>query len=550
MTTKKWYGHKLTWLLAGISCVAALCRHTSADESEVEHKIVHGRILDESGKPVAGAIVRHSSYEEDDDFATSDTEGRFSLPKLRPERWTFLWAISAEGDLLGTGHLLEMQEGDRDVPEVVITLKSNVRTITGKVVDENGQPIAGAVVGGAGQCAEPIRVKSDAEGKFRFPWPSEETLQRVYAFKKGVGFDFAGTDEPDEAQEIIVPEKIDNGPFTLVLQQPQTVKIRVVDEAGEPIQGAHVSPWLIDKNTTQSGRNHTNFNTAQGPWGVTSFTDENGIATFDWIPTANTSQITFTAYGNYRSGNRMKDGVVCYFGSNRVRYEPNAASNNWWEYEECKNGKCFLVKEGETEKWIYETDEAGVVKLTLPKLARIQGTVKYSDGTPAARVMISRKDHDRCGHGIRFSDENGNFDLRENLGTKLNLAVESQKECLPTLFAYDVGDGTEVQQLDFVLQKGVKLTGTILDAEGKPLQGVYTIWINEKNPDPNFPKDSVTRQTGNFGRPQIQSVYEYILPPGTFAVMVQYQDQRSELHTIEVKAEQTGEIRLDLQLKK
>ncbi|MCL2346860.1 MAG: carboxypeptidase-like regulatory domain-containing protein, partial [Planctomycetaceae bacterium] len=509
--------------------------------------LVYGRVVDESGKPAVGAIVR-ANIMTGNEFCITDADGNFVLPVKNPYRWTTFWAVSADGNQLGQG-CPKILEGETTIRKVEVTLKKDVRIITGKVVDGEGKPVQDAWVGGTGQCAKPLLVQSDSEGQFRFPWPGDETLQRVYAFKDHLGFDFAGTDEPDSAEGIIIPEKIDNGPFMLVLQRPQTVKIRVVDENKKIIPGAIVSTWLIRKKDAREGRNHKEFNTAFGPWQTNTRTDTNGIAVFDWIPTENISQILFTAYGDHVKGNLREDGTVRFFGSDEVRYEPNAEKDKWWEYEECKNGQCHLVKEGETEKWIYETDRQGIVNLTLPRSARVLGTVKYSDGSPVPYTFVSRKSHNQCGHGLQFTNEKGEFELDENANFLLNLAAESTKECAPAIFAYNVGDGTEVQKLDIVLQKGVKLHGTVYDSEEKPVHGLFAVWIYEKNPDPACPDDVSIRQTSNYDTQDVP-VYHYILPPGKFTVHANHQDQYSEEQDIEIKPGQTGEIQLDLHVKK
>jgi hypothetical protein len=114
---------------------------------------IRGTVVDEAGKPAAGADVFASRRSLAPDGTmetmartTADPQGRFTLqtPVGGNWEWWFVWA-SQDSHGLGLGSVIAPQEPGQDVPPVALGLRpEGPRTITLK--DHDGRPIAGAAI--------------------------------------------------------------------------------------------------------------------------------------------------------------------------------------------------------------------------------------------------------------------------------------------------------------------------------------------------------------------------------------------------------------------
>jgi len=105
-----------------------------------------GRVVDEDGRPVAGAQIKSSqrlSYVADAPEAVSLDDGSFVLEGIDPELPLSIVAVA--GDRM-TASPIELAPGELDeVPTIVIRPGAAV-VITGRVIDDTGAPLAGLKV--------------------------------------------------------------------------------------------------------------------------------------------------------------------------------------------------------------------------------------------------------------------------------------------------------------------------------------------------------------------------------------------------------------------
>ena len=483
--------------------------------------IIRGRVVDEDGNPVAGALVRPGhiySLREQPASVKTDTRGvfQFELESKQVNPWLRFYAVTDDQTLLGDGRI-KFEEGVAAVPEMTITIKP-ARVITGTVVDQDGQPVEGATVTGVDQITYPNLVTTDAEGKFRFAYPKGlRPLQEVCAYKEGVGFDYLCTEEIDIYRGVTSPEKISDGPFSLTLSRIKPVEIKVVNEDDVPLPDVTVGAWLIRKEGEKDS-----FNTSGAPIFFDSRTNTDGIATLQCLPEWAINRTRYTAHGPEEGVLRV-DGTRVYYGDDDKRME---------EFENRQMSLSNVMRQVQS----FTKDESYriIPTFVLPKQARVKGTVKLPDGTPVPWACITRAAHAKCGHGIRFTDVNGEFELRENANETFDLAVDTCKlGATPGVFAFDVGDGSTEKTLDFVLEKGIRLYGTVYDLDGKPADKEYSVFIheNDPNPEPCDPNSEdcpdggcavgiVIRQTSNYGEKVLDGKYEYLLPavPRTYSI--------------------------------
>ena len=111
---------------------------------------IKGIVVDESGNPLAGYSVRVQSFESGDylmRFARSDEQGRFEAKNLRDAEFE----VSVDSKR-GTGTLVREEQKVRpggDPIRLVVPLdKLGVASITGIIVDENGEALASAEISG------------------------------------------------------------------------------------------------------------------------------------------------------------------------------------------------------------------------------------------------------------------------------------------------------------------------------------------------------------------------------------------------------------------
>jgi protocatechuate 3,4-dioxygenase beta subunit len=213
-----------------------------------------GRVVDSRERPVAGARVALRPVESDregvsefffDDpqefRATTDAQGLFSIDRLPPG--TFNLAVAAQGfapmtvpgiDIAGAGR----PAGRVDLGTVVLPPGVEVRGI---VVDPEGKPVEGAMVelqsesfGIAswvgGDSADSSVQTTGADGRFGFS--SLRSGDRVGLSVRKQGF-------LQSAPHTV--ETPTDEPVRIVLQRGARVAGRVIDERGNPVQGA----WLM-----------------------------------------------------------------------------------------------------------------------------------------------------------------------------------------------------------------------------------------------------------------------------------------------------------------
>jgi beta-lactamase regulating signal transducer with metallopeptidase domain len=156
---------------------------------------VSGTILDEQGRPLPGAGIAVDYYFDAGPACincirvTSDAEGRFTATDVPPANVFVRYeSPSTDGEWPGpTGvqparFCIEyVQPGDGETIDVTLDLRTANRVVEGRVVDPDGQGLAGVAVEAGyypaiNRIDETIAVKTDAEGRFRFTGLTADTF--------------------------------------------------------------------------------------------------------------------------------------------------------------------------------------------------------------------------------------------------------------------------------------------------------------------------------------------------------------------------------------
>jgi RNA polymerase sigma-70 factor (ECF subfamily) len=212
-------------------------------------RVLHGRVEDESGAPIAEAEVtaRLAGLFRVEHFGATRTgpDGRFTLSLAAlsqlDERARFL-----ELDVWAPRHRCERREipladiGDDFVASLVLAAG---RTLVGRVIDAQGRGVAKAVTAARGLFAGERGTRiaaSDPEGNFRLGLEPDFELESLEAWNTAVGWGRVEVAEPleDAQARILAPD--------LVLHEGGVVRGRVFYADGKPAQDIWVIAQRVD----------------------------------------------------------------------------------------------------------------------------------------------------------------------------------------------------------------------------------------------------------------------------------------------------------------
>lgn len=179
-----------------------------------------GRVVDPSGKPLAGARVTLGRHE-----CLTDRGGYFQLPRT---------SDTVQVSLEGYFPLRSRQT------RTLVLLPG--ATVSGRVTDDDGQPVCGARIALARDLnSETEEISSDSEGRWRSP------LQRpgpVHVLVRHAAYRSAD-------RLILLREPGEDNVCDIVLRRGELFELSVVDRHGQPLPGAQV--WLESRPSAGEG---------------------------------------------------------------------------------------------------------------------------------------------------------------------------------------------------------------------------------------------------------------------------------------------------------
>jgi protocatechuate 3,4-dioxygenase beta subunit len=159
---------------------------------------IGGRVVDPDGRPIAGASVRlwrkvqlkpeagpvviePIIQADGTTMLHTDAQGRYRTARRFPADGLYVAEASAPGRLPARSHDVRPGAGADGIPPIVLR---RLRTIEGRVVDRNGQPVADALAFQSGDGPMRTEATSDRDGRFFLPgFPEGQGL--VFALKDG-----------------------------------------------------------------------------------------------------------------------------------------------------------------------------------------------------------------------------------------------------------------------------------------------------------------------------------------------------------------------------
>jgi protocatechuate 3,4-dioxygenase beta subunit len=164
-----------------------------------------GRVVDRSGKPLAGIAIQILSGERKSTFRSvgarivefagrstlrTGANGRFRTPRqLHPDP-VYRVQVDHPGFIITATEWVEPEANkDLTLPDIILIPAPRLRTVSGRVVDRQGRPVRKAIVLQSGDGPRRTRTVCDDEGRFQLPGVFEG---RAYLFVESPGFRFRG----------------------------------------------------------------------------------------------------------------------------------------------------------------------------------------------------------------------------------------------------------------------------------------------------------------------------------------------------------------------
>ncbi len=214
---------------------------------------LRGRVVDESGQPVAGASVDGgweqwvaNSYGAHESLATTDSSGDFQLERIPP---LVEVKLSAKRGALATLEPLLVWPGE-EKPVTLRVTRAATSAIRGRVLGTDGRPISSALVrvqsrkdkGPRGQVTGSIHfdrideIRTADDGTFQTPRELDLALDyRALAIAEGFVSESTDFVKPAAGETNVLPDLLLRRALKL-----RTVTGRVVDRQGRPLSGVTV----------------------------------------------------------------------------------------------------------------------------------------------------------------------------------------------------------------------------------------------------------------------------------------------------------------------
>jgi len=250
----------------------AVLSQTPADEAATGSQRLDGPVLHlevvakESGRPIAGASIQYRAFSGDGFQGQKQLRAnRFGVCDIRyPSNTTELQLVTQIEGLADTRLLWNLPNGDVIPTNYVVKLDPAV-PIGGRVVDPDGNPIAGAKVGwsqeqGAITTKRPpeshdftgVQAITDQDGRWQIDRLAEEMIPKLWGYASDSNF--VGSPAVFSGHDRKVEEQLRDGSHVFQLGHAVIAHGIVVDAAGEPISDAKVTVGIVDMSGSRTGK--------------------------------------------------------------------------------------------------------------------------------------------------------------------------------------------------------------------------------------------------------------------------------------------------------
>lgn len=415
------------------------CQVPSGKRTEITMRtkpgaVLRGKVADEKGNPIANVFVAPNHFESILQQAHTNAQGEYELFGFDPDAVIPQFHASLEGYESGYGMNQVFPAGTRELVYhfTLQSIKEKVRTITGRVERPDGTPVAGAPVlyGWDNYYYRAKKTTTDAHGFYELV-DVDDTKNLVVVQADG----FAPVAK-------FVDEKV-SAIIDFTLQPPHALTGIVTDDTGKPLEGVRISAGMPEDAESKQLR-HQDFTFELANEAIS---DSTGAFHFRNLPAG---QVVLTGY---KQGHVHLRGVTV------------------------------------------PVDQS--VKIALARQAYIFGTaVDAETGKPLSQVKVylehpndlSAEERKRnyfaaCYEGMTLTTNEGRFSAPAGYpGDPMRVVVEapgySRQVMQHVTMALSDPDGAQAKANTFRLQPGRPFEITVVDADGKPLDGVALVLTN------------------------------------------------------------------------
>jgi len=485
---------------------------------------VGGIVRDEQGKPLSEVQVRFNAYVEDASGMTSvrrsvhtDAEGRWQVDGVPLELGRDRVSVGLRhaeygGDNGSNRYLTGQALIDARALKHVETLAKG-RTVTGKVLNEQGEPVVSATVMMESRSFNPMPTLTDESGAFRWVCMAD-----VSAYREPPALTIEAPGYAPIRQSIDLTQKLDDLEFRLT--RGRTISCRALDTEGQPVHGARtvVQPhpdnsayilWMKDtdaegafqipnmpendvavsvlkpgyiavRDFVVGASEHEAVITIKRAMHVsgtvTDTVNKQPIPSFEIATVFNTERGTRTgtpsafAEGRYQLSFREARPETLQLRASAVGYEP--ATSQEIKVDEGQRVIDFKLARSSS----FDETTAGrpreEVKPTGPR--RITGVVRDGQGKPVSDALVSTRPW--IAEDVR-TDAQGAFALRTmrisgSRDETTHLFVRDEKRNLAVAVELE----SKTKALEIKLLPGTIASGRVVDSKGKGIPHAEIIW--------------------------------------------------------------------------
>lgn len=479
----------LSWLTGGVRTLVADTSATAPNDerqlaladtknaNDSKDRTPHGptwtfRVVDESGAAVAGAKWTAEGWNSSL-TGTSDTDG---LCRIRGLLYGSVLATDEQGRM---GYAIAWRQRLSKTENIVL---KKPRDVTVHVVDQNGQAVADADVNVISNAGPFAFGQSKADGTISFRIPADAPVEWIAGKKKDVGFDYFENYEsfPSSSFGELPPE------VQLTLDGARRIEARVVDTAGQPIEGVTVYPWTIHKRGKLS---YANLLTRL----FIATSDKQGRVVFEGMPTS------------------FQHGITLF----------------------PKHDHFHCPKQTYTR----ETEPQLPLTLVMTRNARLRGRVLGPDQRPVAGVLVhveGRGDtNDYCRDEVT-TDDRGRYSVSVASGQAYLIAVEHPDFAAPSQVTPLLKEQEERNDLDFTLSTGTLIRGrATVGKSSRPAKGETVTLVQQAGhvPEARQHYGSTTINLVRWVETDDDGRYAFRVGPGEFTLQLPHQphEQRESL---------------------
>ncbi|WZO96203.1 carboxypeptidase-like regulatory domain-containing protein [Isosphaeraceae bacterium EP7] len=263
--------HARSFLLLACWLASAPQPSPADEDSRYSRATMSGQVVDEAGKPVAGAMVLYRDLKEW--RCRTGLDGEFSVSiqdmSLLMDHHSFSLVAKTDDGRLGVFGVGALKRTE----PVRIVVKTG-RTIRVLVVDAEENPVAGASIVAMSDWTCVFEGETGPDGHLSFSMPVDLAKASVAALKPKVGIAFVST-RPNSNVTAPTHPLPDSISMKLEGVGPP-LKIKAVDERGEPIPELNLSVPLFKVAGVDVSGGLGRFSKTQ--------TGQDGVAVVDWLP--------------------------------------------------------------------------------------------------------------------------------------------------------------------------------------------------------------------------------------------------------------------------